>query len=135
MNEIMLRSNYTNERPVYIQIIDDIKLYIAAGTFSPGEKIPSIRTLAKGIGVNPNTMQKSLCELELMGYIVSKNRNGSRYVTNNKSIIDTLKQEIASTKCRELIVSVHLLNVDEEQLIHIIHKLWPGDYQPNRRKI
>ncbi|MGL6201926.1 MAG: GntR family transcriptional regulator [Lachnospiraceae bacterium] len=135
MNEIMLRSNYTDERPVYMQIIDSIKLYIAAGSFSPGEKTPSIRTLAKDVGVNPNTMQKSLCELELMGYIVSKKRNSSRYVTNNKSLIDTLKQEIASTKCRELIASVHLLNVDEEQLIHIIHKLWQGDCQPDRRKI
>ena len=56
--------NLNSDRPIYAQILEVIQLRIISGRYRPGEKIPSVRDLAAEAGVNPNTMQKALSELE-----------------------------------------------------------------------
>ena len=56
-----------NDRPIYAQIVEKIKLRIISGFYQPGSKLPSVRDLALEAGVNPNTMQKAFAELENSG--------------------------------------------------------------------
>ena len=54
-------------RPIYLQIVERLELSIVSGQFKPGDKVPSVRELAVEAGVNPNTMQKAMVELERQG--------------------------------------------------------------------
>ena len=72
----MMEWNFNNETPLYLQIIDRFKMDIANGSLKPGNKVPSVRELALSAGVNPNTMQKALSELERDGYLESRRTSG-----------------------------------------------------------
>ena len=61
-----------SDRPIYAQILEIIQMQIISGKYQPGDKIPSVRELAADAGVNPNTMQKALSELERSGLILTR---------------------------------------------------------------
>ena len=61
--------NITAGRPVYVQLVEQLELALVAGEFPPGSRIPPVRELAADAGVNPNTMQRALQELESRGLL------------------------------------------------------------------
>ena len=85
---------FDNNIPIYIQLLEYIKIYLISGTFKCGEKLPSVREFATSFKVNPNTMQKALAELESMKLIYTERTNG-KFVTKDKKLIDKLKDEYA----------------------------------------
>ena len=87
---------FDNNVPIYIQILDYMKIYLISGVFKCGEKLPSVRDFSTTFKVNPNTMQKALVELESMNLIYTERTNG-KYVTKDKKLIDKLKDEYAIT--------------------------------------
>lgn len=62
----------TNDRPLYIQLTEQLKRLILSGEYSPGEPFPSVRELATSANVNPNTMQRALSELEREGLLITE---------------------------------------------------------------
>ena len=82
---------FNNDIPIYLQIMDHIRKEIASGNLSPGQKLPSVREMALDAGVNPNTMQKALSELERDGFLQS-NRTEGRYVSTELTKTDLLKE-------------------------------------------
>ena len=92
--------NFNNETPIYLQIIDRFKMDIANGSLKPGNKVPSVRELALSAGVNPNTMQKALSELERDGYLESRRTSG-RFVADMGNQADSLKNDLAHKLCSE----------------------------------
>ena len=87
---------FDNNIPIYIQLLEYMKIYLISGVFKCGEKLPSVRDFATNFKVNPNTMQKALSELESMNLIYTERTNG-KYVTKNQEIINRLKDEYALT--------------------------------------
>ena len=87
---------FDNNIPIYIQLLEYMKIYLISGVFKCGEKLPSVREFATTFKVNPNTMQKALAELESMNLIYTERTNG-KYVTKNQEIINRLKDEYALT--------------------------------------
>ena len=87
---------FDNNIPIYIQLLEYIKIYLISGVFKCGEKLPSVRDFASTFKVNPNTMQKALSELENMNLIYTERTNG-KYVTRDKNRIERLKDEYAIT--------------------------------------
>ena len=87
---------FDNNIPIYIQLLEYMKIYLISGVFKCGEKLPSVREFATNFKVNPNTMQKALAELESMNLIYTERTNG-KYVTNDKKVIEKLKDEYAIT--------------------------------------
>ena len=83
-----------NNRPVYIQLVEQLKFKIISGEFKAGQKIDSVRVLAQDAQVNPNTMQKALAELERQNLVFSKRTSG-RFVTDNEELIKSMKEELA----------------------------------------
>ena len=65
----MFAINYRDSRPIYEQIMDELRKMIISGVFAPDEKLPSVRELAQQLAINPNTIQRAYRELELSGYI------------------------------------------------------------------
>ena len=88
--------SFDNNIPIYIQVLEYMKIYLISGVFKCGEKLPSVREFANTFKVNPNTMQKALSELESMKLIYTERTNG-KYVTNDSKLIDKLKDEYAVT--------------------------------------
>lgn len=87
---------FDNNIPIYIQLLDYLKIYLISGVFKAGDKLPSVRDFATTFKVNPNTMQKALTELEDMNLIYTERTNG-KYVTNDAKLIESLKDEYAIT--------------------------------------
>ena len=87
---------FDNNIPIYIQLLEYMKIYLISGVFKCGDKLPSVRECATIFKVNPNTMQKALAELENMKLIYTERTNG-KYVTNNQQLIEKLKDEYAIT--------------------------------------
>ena len=85
-----------NNIPIYIQVLEYMKIYLISGVFKCGQKLPSVREFAINFKVNPNTMQKALTELENMNLIYTERTNG-KYVTNDETLIEKLKDEYAMT--------------------------------------
>ena len=92
----IMEFTFENNIPIYIQLLDYMKIYLISGVFKAGEKLPSVREFATTFKVNPNTMQKALAELESMNLIYTERTNG-KYVTKNKKLIEKLKDEYAMT--------------------------------------
>ena len=86
--------NLSKERPIYIQLVEQIKLQILSGHYRPGERFPSVRELATEAAVNPNTMQKALAALEQEGLLIGSRTNG-RTVTSDASLIGSMRDELA----------------------------------------
>ncbi|MBQ9610713.1 MAG: GntR family transcriptional regulator [Lachnospiraceae bacterium] len=72
---------FDNSSPIYLQIMEQIKVMIAKGELKSGDKVPPVRDMALVAGVNPNTMQKALSELEREGILYS-NRTAGRFVAD-----------------------------------------------------
>lgn len=87
---------FDNNIPIYIQLVEYIKIYLISGVFKSGEKLPSVREFATTFKVNPNTMQKALAELESLELIYTERTNG-KYVTKDEKLIEKLKDEYALT--------------------------------------
>ena len=85
---------FDNNIPIYIQLLEYLKIYLISGVFKSGDKLPSVREFANTFKVNPNTMQKALSELESMKLIYTERTNG-KYVTKDIKMIEKIKDEYA----------------------------------------
>jgi len=91
-----MEMTFDNNIPIYIQVLEYMKIYLISGVFKCGERLPSVREFSTTFKVNPNTMQKALAELESMDLIYTERTNG-KYVTKNTELIEKLKDEYATT--------------------------------------
>ena len=87
---------FDNNIPIYIQLLEYLKIYLISGVFKSGDKLPSVRDFATTFKVNPNTMQKALMELESMKLIYTERTNG-KFVTKDEDLIKKLRDEYAMT--------------------------------------
>lgn len=110
-----------NDRPIYLQLLQQIQLRIASGFYLPGEKLPSVRDLASEASVNPNTMQKALSELERQGLLYSQ-RTAGRYITEDEEMIRHMKEQLALQQVQEFFARMQQLGFDIEQTVDLITK-------------
>lgn len=104
-----------DSRPVYIQLIDEIKMRIISGYYKLGDRLPSVRDLAEEAQVNPNTMQKALIELESCGMLNSQRTSG-RYITDNVILIEEMRQMIALQYIKEFFENMEKLGYSQEEI-------------------
>jgi len=108
-----------SERPVYIQLIEQIQAGIISGQFKPGDKLPSVRDLAQEATVNPNTMQKALSELERTG-LVYTNRTSGRFITSDETMIKKLKALSAKELVQDFITRMKQLGFEPEETLFFV---------------
>lgn len=105
--------------PIYLQLIDHIKMYIASGWYSPGDRLPSVRDLSLEAAVNPNTMQKALQSLEQAGFIYT-NRTSGKFITDNIEMINELRTNIATVFCEDFVSNAKKIGYDNEAIIQLV---------------
>lgn len=118
-------------RPIWIQLVDDFRLRIVSGQWPPGSRIPSVRELAGQAGVNPNTVQRALAELDRSG-LTAAERTAGRYVTAEESALDAARRELAGAITDNYISVVAALGMDLAQAGSILAERWPTAPTQNR---
>lgn len=105
--------------PIYSQLIEHFKRAIASGEFKPGEKLRSVRELAVEAGVNPNTMQRALAELERDDLVYSQRTSG-RFVTEDLDKIMSAKNELAVGMLNGFLSAMQQLGYTKNEIIDMI---------------
>lgn len=111
--------NLKNDRPIYSQLLEHIKLSIISGYYPAGSKLPSVRDLAAEASVNPNTMQKALSELERTGILYSQ-RTAGRFITEDENMIRDLKRQIAQEEIESFLKSMKNIGINGNEAMELI---------------
>ena len=113
--------SFSNDLPIYSQLIGQIKVGIVSGVFPPGERLPSVRDLATEAGVNPNTMQRALAELERDGLVYSQ-RTAGRFVTEDETMIEQAKRGLARGNIQRFLKEMGRLGYAREEILDLLRQ-------------
>ena len=113
---------FNNERPIYIQLVETIRVQIVSGKLKSGERLPSVRELALTAKVNPNTMQKALAELEDEGLVYTERTNG-KFVTTNKELIEKIKKQLAEEKVNNYLNDMGNIGISYDEALTYLQEL------------
>ena len=116
-----MKWQFSSDAPIYSQLIAQIKVGIVTGAFPPGERLPSVRDLATEAGVNPNTMQRALAELERDGLVYSQ-RTAGRFVTEDQSMIASAKRSLAESHIQTFLRAMAHLGYDREEILTLLRQ-------------
>jgi DNA-binding transcriptional regulator YhcF (GntR family) len=108
-----------SDRPIYTQLLEELKRRIVSGYYKPGDKLLPVRELAQEAKVNPNTMQKALTELERENLVFAVRTTG-RYITEDQELIRNTKQEFAAGHVAGYVEAMSALGYDREQMLQFI---------------
>lgn len=108
-----------SDRPIYTQLVEQIKLKIFSGAYSLGSKLPSVRDMAQEAGVNPNTMQRALAKLEEEGLIIT-HRTSGRSITEDAGMIELAKTKLAKDQILEFFKRMQLMGFEPKEILEII---------------
>lgn len=111
----------SNDRPIYLQLMERIQQDIISGVYSPGDRLPSVRELALEAAVNPNTMQKALSELERNGLVYSQRTSG-RFITEDETMLKQLKSQLAEEHIRDFFEKMRQLGFQTEETLALIQE-------------
>ncbi len=106
-------------RPIYAQLVERLKAKILAGTYPPGGHLDSVRDLAAAAGVNPNTMQRALAQLETEG-LVRTERTAGRYVTEDTVLIEQLRAATADKFAAEFLEKMQGIGYSPAQVAELL---------------
>ncbi|MDN3017267.1 GntR family transcriptional regulator [Paenibacillus sp. BSR1-1] len=118
----MFELDMRSRKPIYEQLVDKMKELIMNEVIKPDEQLPSVRTLATELTINPNTIQKAYRELETQGFIYSIKGKGS-FVNPNNQIKDLEKIETVKKELEKLVIEALYLGIPASQLIKLIEEL------------
>jgi GntR family transcriptional regulator len=118
----MLELDLRSRVPIYEQLINKFKELMIREILKADEQLPSVRTLAKELTINPNTIQKAYKELERQGYIYSIQGKGS-FVTPSAKIVDSEKLDQLKEKLHKVIREAIYFGMRKEQIIDIVSQV------------
>ncbi|MGN8635975.1 GntR family transcriptional regulator [Eubacterium pyruvativorans] len=107
--------------PIYRQLVRRLEISIAAGEYQSGEKMPSVRDLAMEAGVNPNTMQRALAELEAGGLLHSE-RTAGRFITWDEDILTKLRRDLAAGYVEDLFRNLGRLGMSTAEIFDTVRR-------------
>jgi len=111
--------NYRDDLPIYSQLVEQLKKAIVSGELKPGSRLASVRDLAIEAGVNPNTMQRSLAELEHEKLVYTQRTSG-RFVTEDTYIIESVKVQMAEEHINAFLGTMTELGFDKKDIIRLL---------------
>lgn len=127
-----IKWSFDNERPIYTQIIEQLRQAIASRELCAGERLPSVRDMAADAGVNPNTMQRAFAELERMG-LVYANRTSGRFITEDNDLIRSVRLELARESVEAFVRSMEKIGFSRSEIVRLLENYEKGD-DDNERK-
>jgi GntR family transcriptional regulator len=119
---MIIQLNFKSGKPVYLQIVDQIKTAAASGALQPGEALPYIRPLAEELRVNRNTIAKAYSELESLGVIETIPGKGCFLKENNSPLRKEIRRKMLMEEIDQAIVQAHHLQVSREEFLKLVNE-------------
>lgn len=110
-----------DNRPIWMQLQEQMTRKILSGWYHAGEKLPSVRELAAEAGVNPNTMQRALAGLDAVGLTVT-NRTMGRTITEDEGVLECKRAELAASIIEQFYESASELGYTKEQAVELLKR-------------
>lgn len=114
--------NFKSGKPIYLQLVDQIKAAAASGAMRAGEALPSIRPLAEELRVNRNTVAKAYSELENLGVVETQPGRGCFLRGNNAALRKEVRRRLLIVEIDQALVQAHHLQVSRKELLELIHE-------------
>lgn len=114
---------FSNEKPIYLQVSDQIVSGILTGSYPKGERLPSVREFAVLAAVNPNTVSRALSELESVGLIETQ-RNTGKFVTQEGEIIEMARKKRGALLAADFLKSMAALGYTKKQTMDLVETAW-----------
>ncbi|MDD4716010.1 MAG: GntR family transcriptional regulator [Oscillospiraceae bacterium] len=119
----MISLNYRDARPIYEQIKDELRRLVVTGALREGEKLPSVRSMASALAINPNTIQKAYGELEAEGYLTSLPGKGS-FASVPETDVGKERREHLFLRLGEIAEELRYLGEDEQAVVSRIKQTY-----------
>ena len=119
---MLLQINFKSGKPVYLQLVDQIKAAAASGTLRAGEPLPSIRPLAEELRLNRNTIAKAYTELESQGVIETLPGKGCFLLPNNSPLKKDVRRKLLSEEIDQVIVQMHHLQLSASEFLELVRE-------------
>jgi GntR family transcriptional regulator len=118
---MQVRIDNASDRPVYLQIIDQVKRDIALGRLAREEKLPTVRQLAQQLAINPNTIAKAYRQLEQEGIIVTKAGAGAFVASLDSNLSRAVRRKLICDELERTVVTAFHMQIDKETLTDWFH--------------
>ena len=116
--------DFTDNAPIYMQIVNGLQREIASGAYAPGTRLPSVRDLAMEAGVNANTVQRPRAGLERRG-LVNAQRTAGRFVTEDTAALSEMRRSLSETIVAEFYRKMRGLGLSDDEILSAVHT-WIG---------
>ncbi len=113
---------FREDMPIYTQLREKLTLAIVSGGYAPGARLPAVRELAAEAGVNPNTVQRALTELEREGLVCARRTSG-RFVTQDAERIERERQRLAEERAKGVLAAMEELGYNRIQTVMLLEKV------------
>ncbi len=117
---MLIQLNFKSGKPVYLQVVDQVKAAAASGALRAGEPLPSIRPLAEQLRVNRNTVAKAYAELEGQGVIETVAGRGCFLKENHSPFRKDVRLKMLAEEIDAAIVQAHHLRVEEKEFLGLV---------------
>ena len=122
----MISLNYRDASPIYEQIKNGLKKLIVTGALKEGDKLPSVRSLAMDLAINPNTIQKAYSMLEQQGYIYPVKGRGN-FVSDKAALVQE-KQKLYWKEYRNMLQRGKEIGISKQQFVEKLDYFWEEEY-------
>jgi GntR family transcriptional regulator len=129
---MLIQLNFKSGKPVYLQVVDQVKAAAASGALRPGEPLPSIRPLAEELRINRNTVAKAYTELESQGVIETLAGRGCFLKENNSPLRKDVRVKMLAEEIDAAIVQAHHLQVGEKEFLGLVKERLEAFEQRNK---
>ncbi|PIE21808.1 MAG: GntR family transcriptional regulator [Arachnia propionica] len=114
---------FDTSSPIWLQIMSEFRRRLVAGELAPGERLSGVRDLAAEMGVNPNTVQRAMAELEREGLVYTERAQG-RFATTDPEIIARLRHDVATAAADQFIDQTQGAGMTRTQAQTILDSRW-----------
>jgi GntR family transcriptional regulator len=119
---MIFQLNYKSGKPIYLQVVDQIKSAAASGVLQTGEALPSIRPLAEELRVNRNTIAKAYSELESLGVVETQPGRGCFLKENHAELRKDVRRKLLMAEIDQAVVQAHHLQVPNDEFLQLVHE-------------
>ena len=113
--------NIQGSRPIWVQLTDQLRQRIVTGVYPAGARFPTVRELAAEAGVNPNTMQRAMAQLETDGLVIT-NRTVGRTVTDREETLARMRREMALARLEEYFNDLEALGFSRAEAADMVRR-------------
>lgn len=119
---MIFQVNYKSGKPIYLQLVDQVKTAAASGVIQAGEALPSIRPLAEELRVNRNTIAKAYSELESLGVVETQPGRGCFVKENHAALRKDVRRKLLIEEIDQAIVQAHHLQVPSDEFLRLVQE-------------